>query len=82
MEITINVNGQSHTGDVEPMVSLANYIREHFEQGRLADTISTDYSQGIALVQCQTYFVECPLLSRPSDQIARSITHADVGKFN
>ena len=29
MEITINVNGQSHTSDVEPMVSLASYLREH-----------------------------------------------------
>ena len=29
MEITINVNGKSHTSDVEPMVSLANYLREH-----------------------------------------------------
>lgn len=28
MEITINVNGISHTSDVEPMVSLASYLRE------------------------------------------------------
>ena len=29
MEITINVNGQSHNSDVEPMVSLTEYLREH-----------------------------------------------------
>ncbi len=28
MEITINVNGQSHTSDAEPMTSLATYLRE------------------------------------------------------
>ena len=29
MEITINVNSKSHTNEVEPMISLATYLREH-----------------------------------------------------
>ena len=29
MQITVTVNGKEHSGDVEPMISLASYLREN-----------------------------------------------------